>query len=234
MSEVFVHRPAISRVKPVLLVFALVCLGACNPAVTAPEVVLATLKSGNAQTATVAQALAAPLVVHLATASGLSVGGGIVTWAILSGGGSLSAPTSISDSLGNAQVTYTAGTVAGTVTINAGYSGTSDIAFTATVVSSTPATIGIVSGDLQSGPANTTLSLPLTVQVNDRYGNPSVGTPIVWSIVGGGTLSATNTATDAKGRAQVTVAAGATVGARTIKASSVNIGAATFSAIITN
>ncbi len=234
LSAAFVHRPAISRVKPALLVFALVCLGACNPAVTAPVVVLATLNSGNAQTATVTQALAAPLIVHLATATGLSVGGGIVTWAIASGGGSLSAPTSISDSLGNARVTYTAGTVAGTVTINAGYSTTSDIAFTATVVSGTPATIGIVSGDLQSGPINTTLLLPLVVQVNDRYGNPSVGAPIVWFMVGGGTLSTTNTATDGTGRARVTVATGATAGARTISASSVNIGAANFSAIITN
>ncbi len=220
--------------KPALVVFALVCLSACNPAVTTPEVVLATLKSGNAQTATVATSLASPLVVHLATASGLSVGGGIVTWVISGGGGSLSAPTAISDSLGNAQVTYTAGTVAGNVTINAGYSTTSDIAFTATVVSSAPATIGIVSGDLQNGPINTTLPLPLVVQVNDRYGNPSVGAPIVWSIVGGGTLSATNTATDAKGRAQVTVVTGPASGAAAIRASSANIGTANFSAIITN
>lgn len=221
-------------VKPALVVFALVCLGACNPAVTTPEVVLATLNSGNGQTTTVAASLTSPLVVHLATASGLSVGGGIVTWAIASGGGMLSAPTAISDSLGNAKVTYTAGTVAGTVTINAGYGATSGIAFTATVVSSAPATIGIVSGDLQNGPINTTLLLPLVVQVNDRYGNPSLGTPIVWSLVGGGTLSATNTTTDARGRAQVTVAAGPTSGVRTIQALAANIGAANFSAMITN
>jgi len=221
-------------VKPAFVVFALVCVSACNPVVTTPEVVLATLKSGNAQTATVATSLASPLVVHLATASGLSVGGGIVTWVISSGGGSLSTPTSISDSLGDAKVMYTAGTVAGNVAINAGYSTTSDIAFTAMVVSSAPATIGIVSGDLQNGPINTTLLLPLVVQVNDRYGNPSVGAPIVWSIVGGGTLSATNSATDAKGRAQVTVVTGPTAGARTIRASSANIGTANFSAIITN
>ena len=154
--------------------------------------------------------------------------------AIASGGGMLSAPTAISDSLGNAKVTYTAGTVAGTVTINAAYGATSGIAFTATVVSSAPATIGIVSGDLQNGPINTTLLLPLVVQVNDRYGNPSLGTPIVWSLVGGGTLSATNTTTDARGRAQVTVAAGPTSGVRTIQASAANIGAANFSATITN
>ena len=80
-----------------------------------------------------------------------------------------------------------------------------------------------MSGDSQTIQANQNFPAPLIVQVNGTNGQPVVGQPVSFSISGSGTLSATSVPTDASGRAQVTVKAGATPGALTVNASVGNI-----------
>ena len=60
-----------------------------------------------------------------------------------------------------------------------------------------------VSGDNQEGMPNETLAKLFVVEARDRRGSPLVGVSVTFSVVaGGGTLSVTNTTTDANGRAQ--------------------------------
>src|SRR5689334_6505293 len=69
--------------------------------------------SGNGQTGNVGGTLAQPLLVKVTSGSGGGVAGVAVTWAVTAGGGMLSATTTATDARGNASVSWTLGTVAG-------------------------------------------------------------------------------------------------------------------------
>lgn len=108
----------------------------------------------------------------------------------------------------------TGGSSSRAVTVEAG--ATSDVTFS---VSCTPAGVASqleeVSGDLQTGPAGTSLGAPLVVKVTDALGSPVQGVTIAWSVTGGGSLSSTSTQTDANGQASVIRTLGSTVGQQT-------------------
>ena len=91
-----------------------------------------TISSGDAQTGTVNTALANPIVVKVEDENGDDVAGASVTWAVASGGGTLSALTGTTGSDGTAQVTWTLGTTAGTNTVTATVTGLTPVTFTAT------------------------------------------------------------------------------------------------------
>ncbi|HEV8411471.1 MAG TPA: hypothetical protein VGQ30_13245, partial [Gemmatimonadaceae bacterium] len=68
------------------------------------------LQSGNAQTGTVGTNLAQPLVVKVAASDGVGVQGTTVTFAVASGGGSVTNTSAVSDANGLAQTTFKLGT----------------------------------------------------------------------------------------------------------------------------
>ena len=90
-----------------------------------------------------------------------------------------------------------------------------------------------ISGDNQKGAAFTPLSQPFVVEVQDAKGAASAGVSVTFAVVtGGGTLSTTNTTTDANGRAQATLTLGPNLGTNTVWVSAAGIeSAATFYAI---
>ena len=91
-----------------------------------------TVVSGNNQTIPVNTPSPAPLIVRAYDNSAAPLPNQSITWAITSGGGTLSSASTITDQFGESSVTYTAGTTPGTVTVTA----TSEdlvIAFTLTV-----------------------------------------------------------------------------------------------------
>ena len=127
-------RQATTRGTLVLLALTSLTLGACSDEVTDPSSpTTLTITSGDQQTTTALAALAAPFVVTVADQYGAAMPGVTVTWEIVSGGGSLSVASSVSDVDGKAQATYTAGTTAGTGTVTAVVSGLSSVTFTATI-----------------------------------------------------------------------------------------------------
>ena len=75
-----------------------------------------------------------------------------------------------------------------------------------------------VSGDSQSAQAGKAFGAPLVVQVMGTNGQPVVNQPVSFTVTGGATLSANSALTDATGKAQITVTAGATPGAVTVNA----------------
>ena len=69
------------------------------------------------------------------------------------------------------------------------------------------------SGDQQNGASGRILSSPFTVTLKDTSGNPTVGTPVNWGLVaGGGSLTTSQTITDASGIAQTVLILGGSIG----------------------
>ena len=84
----------------------------------------------------------------------------------------------------------------------------------------TPTTLVKISGDSQQGTSGTALAQPFVVEVQDANSVAFAGVPVTFAITaGGGTLSATNTTTDANGRAASTLTLGNSAGTNTVQVS---------------
>lgn len=86
--------------------------------------------------------------------------------------------------------------------------------------------LNAISGDGQTAIVNTPFTQPLTVKVLDDRGAAVTGAAVNWSIISGaGTLSAASSNTDANGIASISVTAGSTSGALSVRASFANLSA---------
>ena len=84
----------------------------------------------------------------------------------------------------------------------------------------TPTTLEIVSGNNQQGVPDAVLVNPFVVEVQDGNNLAFEGVPVTFTVTaGGGTLSATNTVTNANGRAENRLTLGSKPGPNTIRAS---------------
>ena len=84
----------------------------------------------------------------------------------------------------------------------------------------TPTTLVKISGDSQQGTPSTALAQPFVVEVQDGESAAFAGVPVTFAITGGGgTLSATSTATDANGQAASTLTLGNSAGTNTVQVS---------------
>jgi hypothetical protein len=91
-------------------------------------------------------------------------------------------------------------------------------------------TAAINGGDAQTGPVNTAFPEPLSVIVVDQFGFVMENIQITWAVrTGGGTVSATDTRTNADGIASVVFTAGPNIGISTITATVAGIGTLNFS-----
>jgi len=183
-----------------------------------PNLVLAktAANSGDAQTATVGQALALPVRVIL-TNNGAAEQGTTVNWATTSG--TIDA-TSTTDVDGVATATWTLGNTSGPVTATATVAGAtgSPVTFTATADPDAPAALSMVDGDNQSGPINSTLDA-LQVKVADQFGNGVPGVTVTWTVTSGdGAVAPGTSDTDANGVAESEVTLGGTLGDVTVDA----------------
>jgi hypothetical protein len=88
--------------------------------------------AGNGQVGLAGQPLAQPIVVHVLDQYGVSLANAIVTWAVTSGGGSVSAPTSQTDVDGNASITWTMGPAAGADSLHAAIVNAASVTIAAT------------------------------------------------------------------------------------------------------
>ena len=77
-----------------------------------------------------------------------------------------------------------------------------------------------ISGDTQQGPPSTALAQPFVVEVQDGSSVAFAEVPVTFAVTaGGGTLSTTNTTTDANGRAESVLTLGNTAGTNTVTVS---------------
>ena len=167
----------------------------------------------DSQTSKIATALAVPVGVRITDTTGRVMGDLAVRWVALDGG-SITAVTPRTDSLGEARATWVLGPHAGSQHIRAliGDGRTvRPVVLHATALAGSPAAIGIVSGDAQRGPPNSATSKPIVLRVTDAAGNPVRGISV--SLVpkhGAGTLPDSTPVTDSLGivRSQWTLGSG--------------------------
>ena len=193
--------------------------------------------SGSGQSVPAGSPAAAPFVVRVRDQSDNPMVGAAVSFAIATGGGSLSVTRTVTDSTGVASTVYTAGTTAGPATITATAADLAPVTFRATI---TPATttptrvFTILGGNNQTVVAGARVAVPLTVRLATTTGTPVVGATVTFVITaGGGSVSAATATTDASGNASTLYTAGATAGQATITALAPGATPVTFSATIT-
>lgn len=110
------------------------------------------------------------------------------------------------NSEGIASANLTLGTVTGTYTVEARFSGVTPAEFMATAVADSPATITKISGEDQSAAPGEPLPNPLVVELKDQYDNLVTDFPVNWTVItGNGTLGSPNPVnTDTTGRSENT------------------------------
>ena len=153
--------------------------------------------SGSGQSGAVGTALGAALRVRVTALDALGVKGIPVSFSVLTGGGSVTSATVVTDSLGFAQTTATLGTTLGSQTFQASAGGLTPVTFTQTAIagpiSATTSTVSVSSGTAGSG-----VPVTLTLQGKDALGNNvSIGgATVVFSTVGGTSTGSIGGVTD--------------------------------------
>ncbi len=186
------------------------------------------VNAGNGQSATVGTAVSIAPSVIVKDANGNAVSGVSVTFAIGSGGGSLSGGSTTTNSSGIATVgSWTLGQTAGSNTLTATSTGLtgSPVTFTATGTAGTPTQIAVNAGNGQSATVGTAVSIAPSVIVKDAYGNAVSGVAVTFAIgSGGGSLSGGSTTTNSSGIATVgSWTLGQTAGSNTLTATSTGL-----------
>jgi len=132
---------------------------------TAASAVSLAMVSGNNQNGVVGSTLTNPLVVKVSDQYGNGVSGVTVSFAVTSGGGTVSAASAITASNGQAQVSWVLGSTAGANTVQASAGALIPVVFTATGVSATVA-VGTVGMTSVSGSPGGSARIPVTLSMN--------------------------------------------------------------------
>src|SRR5689334_6526002 len=189
-----------SYVASLVLLFAAYGCGDSTSPQPLPSV---SIVSGDAQQVPLGQTEPAPLIVAVTAPNGDPMPGVQVNWGIVSGGGSLSATSSMTDQSGHASVTWTLGS-SGPQVVKAwaDLDRTEPVNFSANPVS---VAVTMVSGDAQKGPFAMALPAPLIVSVKTVGGTPLPNVKVNWGVAaGGGSLSSASSLTDQNGNASIT------------------------------
>jgi len=146
------HEAAAPMPRLLVLLFLLVagCSGDPSGPVDEPAGPPAQLlmTSGNLQSATLGGVLPDSLAVRVTDAGGKPVAGVAVSWEVTSGGGSLSASSTVTGASGHAMVRWTLGVSEGGHGVTARVSGLPEAAFTATAAASGAGVLGAAGGVL--------------------------------------------------------------------------------------
>lgn len=179
--------------------------GACDGTDPAPQPANVTAHAGASQTAPVNTAVPVPPAVKVTDASGNGVKGVTVTFAVVSGGGSVTGGTSVTDAQGIAAVVaWTLGTAAGGNHLTATVAGLPNVLFTATGRAGPVASVSKNGGDNQTTTAGSAVAVPPSVVLRDAFGNLVSGAAVTFTVAsGGGTVIGANATSTGQGIATV-------------------------------
>jgi adhesin/invasin len=188
--------------------------------------------AGDEQSAPVAHAVTtAPSV--MVTSNSQAMAGATVTFAVASGGGSVTGATATTDATGMAHCgSWTLGNTAGANTLTASMTGATPVTFTATGLAGPVAALTKVSGDNLSAAAGTAIGTAPAVSLADQFGNLVSGQTVTFAVAsGGGSVTGATPASGANGIATVGGwTLGAAAGTNTLTAASGSAPTATFTA----
>ena len=190
---------------------------------------------GDDQTGPVNSALADSLVVKATDAVGNPVADVEVTWSV-TGGGSISPVTVVTDADGLAAAERVLGAASGAQSARAtvdGFTG-SPVIFSHTAVPANPSQLVLVAGDDQTGPGGFALTDSLVVRLEDDNGNGIGNRSISWIVSSGsGSVSPTTVMTDPNGLAATSWTLPAAVGGYSVSAVFSGLPAVQFTAMAT-
>jgi hypothetical protein len=194
----------------------------------APGFLTLEIVSGNNQQDIVDRVLAQPLVVRVRGSGVPGVGGVTVTWAAVSGGGSVTPLSATTAADGTAQTSAKLGRMAGAQRFSASVAGAanSPVFYDATGLAGPAAKLVAISGDGQRAVVGSALPQPLVVETRDAFDNPKGGVPVDFASLDSGAVSPSQAVTGAggaNGRAQATGTLGARAGTQRFTASAANL-----------
>jgi hypothetical protein len=188
-----------------------------------------TVSSGNNQTAPVATTLPAPVEFVAANPyNGQPQAGITVTFSDGNKGGVFNPASAITNGSGVASTTYTFPRKSGVYTLTASATNLASASVTATATPLAAKSLGVYSGQNQTGAPGSTLPQPIVVRAHDVYENPVSGVTINFSATSGASVNPTTAVTNSAGEAGTTVQLPATTGTITVTASSAGLSKAVF------
>jgi hypothetical protein len=197
---------------------------ACGTDAAGPQAT-ASLEAATAasQNATVGAAVPAAPAVRALSAGGAPVAGAKVTFAVVSGGGTLGTTSATTGADGIASAgSWTLGTAAGVNAVDATVAGLPAVRFAATGRAGAATALSVAAGDGQTAAVGAAVATAPAVKLEDRYGNPVGGAAVTFAVESGnGTLAGATTTSGADGVARLGGwTLGIAAGAQRIKATS--------------
>jgi hypothetical protein len=161
------------------------------------------LVSGGGQTGSVGLVLGQPVVVRVSAGSS-PASGARVTFAVATGGGSVSPTSLITDASGNASVNWVLGGALGAQSVTATVGTVTPLTISATATAGPPAILLAVAGNTQFAVVGRAVTTRPRVQLGDAFGNPIAGRTLTFKITaGGGVITDSVRVTDAAGLAEL-------------------------------
>ncbi len=167
---------------------------------------------------------------------GNAVAGAAVNFSTLTGGGSVTGTTAVTDVNGFANLgAWTLGTLVGANTIRATVGALAPVTFTITGTVGAPAVLAKDGGDLRVATVATATDTAPGVLITDAFTNPVSGVAVTFAITGGGgAIAGGAQVTNAAGKARATSwTLGAAPGANTATAAAAGLTTLSFSATAT-
>ena len=200
--------------------------------VPGPATTLA-IAAGNGQTATAGGPVVTPPAVKVTDAFGNPIAGFAITFAVASGGGTVTGASATTNASGIAAVgSWTLGTTFGSNTLTATGAGLTpgSVTFTATGGVGAPSALVPFAGNNQTGTAGGPVANSTSVRINDANGNPVSGYTVVFTpAAGSGTVTGGSAVTNASGIAAPTSwILGSTPGAQTLTATATGLSGSPF------
>ena len=220
---------------PALSLFAV--LSGCGSTEPKVDITPATITATPTDTirATVGSTVVTPLTVTVKNAAGSPIDSALVTFAVTSVGGSVSATSARTNASGQATASWTLGPTAGVQTASATATGLAPATFVAIGAAGAPAAVTKAGGDAQSAAAGSNVAVAPSVKVADAFGNPLQNVLVTFAVgSGGGTVTGNLANTNASGIATVgSWKLGPGLGANTMTATVTGVPAVTFTATAT-
>ena len=176
--------------------------------------------SGDAQAGPAGEPLPRPLVVQAFDRSGQPAADVPIDFRVMEGEGRVARSRVATDSEGRASVEWTLGPVAGqaqAVRSSLAFRVGVGVGFEASARPGLPAEIVVLSGADQAAPRRSTLSSPIQLRVQDRFGNAVEAAAVRFDVVrGGGSVAPASVPTNSEGRASAEWTLGDSPGAQSL------------------
>lgn len=177
----------------------------CNEDATGPRPIPVAMiaVAGEGQAGIVGRALDTALTVFITDKFGLPVPGVLVRFAASKHAGTLTPLTQTTGPEGHATAHWLLPTASGVHAATVRVSGLDSLVFHAVARPAPPATVSLLSGDLQSAATAGALASAVVVLVRDDYGNPVGGAPVAFvPAAGSGVVDPGSALSDSAGRAE--------------------------------